>query len=353
MKIFKIKNLEEFTIKFNKIYNIFIISIKEFFREPEILFWAFLFPVLLALILGLAFDYKKEFQYPVAVIASDNVNFENLEILKQNKNLKIYLLDKKELETYLRKGKVFLYLEIINNKIYIYYDKDNDNAKLAYLEILKTLTEKNQFIVNDEIHLPGSKYLDYLIPGLIAMNIMNSAIWGIGWTFIYMRIKKLLKLFSVSPVNKNYFFLGYILARLLLSILETLFLVFIISIFFPITFIGNLWDFFIVYIIGYLSFSGIAILAGSRASNSVVGNGIINFITLPMMILSGIFFSYETFPSYIVNIITYLPLTLLADMFRSIFLEGSTILDIKNSLFILFLQGYTFYFLGKKYFLWK
>ncbi len=352
MKIFKLIKLEEFIIRINKIYNIFLISVKEFFREPEILFWAFLFPVLLALVLGLAFDLKKDIQYPIGIV-DQNHDSPHLMILEQNKNLKLYILNEDEIHTYLKRGRINLYIEIKNDKIHIYYDNQNDNAKLAYLEVLKTLTKNNDYILDDELHLPGSRYLDYLIPGLIAMNIMNSAIWGIGWTFISMRIKKLLKLFSVSPIDKNYFFIGYTLARLLLSLAETFFLVFTISLFFPITFLGRMGDFLIVYIIGYLSFTGIAIFAGSRARNSVVGNSIINFITLPMMLLSGIFFSYETFPSYIVNVITYLPLTLLADMFRRIFLEGSSLLELKDSLLILMLEGYLFYFVGKKYFLWK
>ncbi|GIX42553.1 MAG: ABC transporter permease [Leptospiraceae bacterium] len=338
----------------NQIYQLFLISVKEFIREPGILFWAFIFPISLALILGLAFDYNKNVQYPIGIYGPIDKNF--VLDLKKNNSLKIYSFNTKEdLITFLKKGKIYLYLEYKNSSYYIYFDKNYDKAKLAYLEILKIFSYQKikQNIIEKDIQIAGSRYIDYLIPGLIAMGIMNSALWGIGWTFIQMRIKKLLKIFSASPINKNYFFIAFILARGILSVIENLLLVGIISLFFGITFIGNIIDLVIVYIVGYISFSGIAIFAGSRANNTVVGNGIINAITLPMMILSGIFFSYQSFPEIMVQWIEYLPLTILANLIRGIFLEGVSFMEYYNFLVILFLQGCFFYIIGKRSFIWK
>jgi ABC-type multidrug transport system permease subunit len=335
----------------NQIYQLFLISIKEFIREPEILFWAFIFPIGLAFILGLAFDHNKKIIYPIGIYKFEDQTL--LEKLKAHPNLKIYLFnDEKELTTFLKKGKIYLYIESNQNQYKIYYDKQYDNAKLAYLEVLKIINTFNS-ISEYNLNIPGTRYIDYLIPGLIAMGIMNSALWGIGWNFIQMRIKKLLKIFSASPINKNYFFISFIMARGFLSIVENLLLIGIISYIFGITFIGDIVNLVIVYVGGYLSFAGIAIFAASRANNTVIGNGIINAITLPMMILSGIFFSYQSFPEPMIKVIEYFPLTILANLIRGIFLEGIQFYDYYDQLLLLMLQGFIFYLLGKKFFIWK
>jgi ABC-2 type transport system permease protein len=335
-----------------QIQQLFLISVREFLREPEILFWAFVFPISLALVLGLAFDTNRTTQYPIGL---SQIPPDVIKKFEQNPHLKIDVLENKDqVNAFLKKGKIVLYLEFHQNAYYVYYDKNYDNAKLAYLEVIKALSNssKNQ-IIEKEIEIAGARYIDYFIPGLIAMGVMNSALWGIGWTFINMRIKKLLKIFSASPVNKNYFFIAFVFARGLLSIIENLLLVVIVSFFFKIPFLGNLFDLIFVYLVGYLSFSGIAIFAACRANTTVVGNGIINAITLPMMVFSGIFFSYHSFPEVLVQIIQYLPLTILADLIRGIFLEGITWKDYIFPLSILAFQGWIFYLVGKKYFLWK
>ena len=335
-----------------QIQQLFLISVREFIREPGILFWAFVFPISLALVLGLAFDTNRAAKYPIGLY---QIPQSVLEEFRQNPQLKIDVLENKEqVSELLKKGRIVLFLEFRQNVYYAYYDKSYDNAKLAYLEVIKMLSKPSMnLIIEKEIEIAGTRYIDYFIPGLIAMGIMNSALWGIGWTLIYMRIKKLLKIFSASPLNKNYFFVAFVLARGLLSIVENLLLVGIVSLFFKITFLGNLFDLIFVYLVGYLSFSGIAIFAAFRANTTVVGNGIINAITLPMMVFSGIFFSYHSFPDVLVQIIQYFPLTILADLIRGIFLEGITFTDYIFPLSILAFQGWIFYFIGKKYFLWK
>ncbi len=334
------------------LYQIFIINFKEFIREPEIIFWGIIFPIGLALILGLAFDTKFEYNYPIGIIKNDSkYNFE----LNDSKNLKMYYFNnEEEALQFLRKGKIYLFLELKNNNLWIYYDKKNNDAKLAYLEIIKSIQEeRNTKIIEKELTIPGTRYIDFLIPGLVSIGIMNSAIWGIGWNFIQMRIKKLLKLFYSSPVDKNVFFIGYIVSRSLLSILETIALLVVINFFFQMEFMGNLLDFIIAYISGYINFSGIAILAGSRTSNTSVGQGIMNAITLPMILLSGVFFSYESYPEWMISIIQYLPLTLLIDTIRSIYLEGLTFWELKTPILLLTFQGIIFYFFGKKIFVWN
>ncbi len=256
------------------------------------------------------------------------------------------------LSSLLIKKRIFSYLVFnTNQKITIHYDKQSPESQLSYLEILNSLKEKH--IEVSTIVSRGNRYIDFFLPGLIATGIMNSAIWGIGWSFIQLRLRKVLKIFSASPMNVEIFFFGFMFTRYLLSILENLVLFLIADAIFDIPFYGNFIDLIILYSTGYFTFSGLALIAGSRATNTYIGNAIMNAITLPMYILSGVFFSYQNLPDFLVNIVRFLPLSLLVDSFRSLFLEGSTLIDIKMNLIILFLMGYVFFVLGKKMFLWK
>lgn len=331
-----------------QIYHLFMMSVREFIREPEVLFWAFVFPIGLALTLGLAFDLERKVRYPVGIV--ENGREQTLmKLLQNHSQLDVMIVRKEEIENALKRRKILLYMEV-EDRIRIYYDPDEQDSKQSLIFVYQALNS------SPEVHtlsIKGTRYLDFLIPGLIAMGIMNSALWGIGWFLIQMRIKKLLKVFSISPVEKDYFFIAFVLARGLLSVLENLALVLVIGFFFPVTFEGSFLDLALVYTTGYLSFSGIAILASSRAANTAVANGIMNGITIPMTLLSGIFFSYSYFPEELVLLITYLPLTLLTDLLRGIFIEGLTFTEYGGKLLILVLEGSVSYFFGKKYFLWK
>lgn len=337
-----------------QIYNFILINYKEFFREPEILFWAFIFPISFALILGIAFTRIPPKKYLIGVTGSKE-SYISLKDINLNSNLKIEYFSEEEIQNLLKKRKLYCYIKIEKQKLIFYYDKNFQEAKEVYLELLKALyKQKEQFNIQEkQIEILGTRYIDFLVPGLIAMGIMNSALWGIGWNFIQMRIKKILKLLYVSPLNKNAFFFGYIIARFSLSIIENIVLFIIVDYFYNIPFLGSFLDLAIFYSISYLLFASMAILASSRVSSTIAGNGIINAITLPMMILSGIFFDYQGFPDFLVTIIESLPLTLVANGIRGIFIEGITIIELKKEIAFLLIESLIFFYAGKKIFKWN
>lgn len=337
-----------------QIYNFILINYKEFFREPEILFWAFVFPISFALILGVAFTNIPNKKNLVGIINSkENITF--LKNINSNSNLKIEYFSEEEIQNLLKKRKLYIYIKIENQKLTFFYDKNFQEAKEIYLELLKELYKQTkQFNIEEkQIEIPGTRYIDFLVPGLIAMGIMNSALWGIGWNFIQMRIKKILKLLYASPLNKNAFFIGYIIARFSLSIIENIVLFIIVNYLYDIPFVGSFFDLAIFYVISYFLFASIAILASSRASSTVSGNGIINAISLPMMLLSGIFFDYESFPNLLVMFAESLPLTIVANGIRGIFIEGITILELKKEITFLIIESLIFFYAGRKLFKWN
>lgn len=331
------------------------IGVLEFFREPEIIFWSFIVPISTALVLGIASQRIPNKTYIIGIKESQEDYVSLLKDLKVNPNIQIQVLKKEKIQEMLKKRKLYAYMEVENQTIHFFYDKNFTEAQLTYIELLKTLTnhQKTFSIIEKTIDVKGTRYIDFLVPGLIAMGIMNSALWGIGWNFIQMRIKKLLKLFYTSPLNLNSFFYGYILARFFLSIIENILLFLITKYFYDIPFYGNFVELFIFYSISYFCFAGIAILASSRASTTIAANGILNAISMPMMLLSGIFFDYNGFPEALVHIVELFPLTIIANTLRKIFLEGSSFLEFYKETLILLLMGILFFSIGKKMFLWK
>jgi len=349
------------------------VQFKEFFREPGALFWSFVFPVLMSFALGIAFSDKHEIVQNVAVINSDsNIvinNFIKNSCVKTGLKYKnvvsdnnlgntvsyFYLATKSKSEQMMKRGQAELILSERNNKIYYYFDPANTQSRLAYI-IISDLIENKKLNSQNAIIKPlqamGMRYIDFLIPGLLAMGIMSSCLWGISYSLISKRSKKLLRRLVATPMKHSLFMLSMFLSRFTFSILEAIVLLVFAKFAFDINIQGSMLAFSAVLISGCFFFMGLALLLSSRTSNTQVGNGLVNFFTMPMMLLSGIFFSYNHFPDAIIPVIKYLPLTLFTDSLRSIINEGASFLQILPSAIILFCTGIVVFAVGLKIYKW-
>ena len=345
------------------------IHIRLFFREPEVLFWVFVFPVAIAWTLGVAFTNQNQIVHTVALLPAKSGNgviqqrldlqYGKTEILLGSNQLAtryaFLILNEQEALTAIKKGKISLIIQDASEKENIQFrlDPQNREAQNQYLflrhEWLGKPLQDNEMMVLTE---RGNRYVDYLIPGLLAMGVMNSCIWGIGWGMIELRMKKLMRRMVATPMKKTTFLLSKFSSRLLLTIFEVVTFFLFGWWYFDVYITGEISALILVFLAGTIAFAGIAVCLSSRTENTQVGNGLINAITLPMMIVSGIFFSYHSFPEEMVAIIQYLPLTLLADSIREIFLEGAGLKDVLSNIFILLGIGISFFALGLKIYKW-
>jgi len=184
------------------------------------------------------------------------------------------------------------------------------------------------------------------------MNIMMACMWGMSWTIIERRKGNMLRRMVVTPVNRRNILLGLMTARITMNFVEALILMIFAYLYFDIEIQGSIPALIMVFIAGNLAFTGIAILTSSRTSNTEVGNGIINFVNMPMMILSGVFFSYHNFPEWSIPIIQNLPLTLLTDSMRFIINEGASVAAVLDKIIILTITGIVTFAAGLKIFKW-
>lgn len=345
------------------IRKLMIINFKIFSRQPETIFWAVVFPLLLFWVLGMAFDSNKDLKITIGIIQENQKSMASLkEQVSQNqadigKKVKIEFKKYQSPSTAIqaiKQGKIALFLKPEETGLTYYFDPQNSDAQNAYL-ILEKLRQSKEASNSSKVIIlkaKGTRYIDFFLPGLIAFNLMSSCLWGIGWDLIEIRMKKYLKRLMATPMYRASYLLSLVFTRLCMSAFEIIIILTFAYFYFGMTIEGSIWAFLYLWLLGNLAFSGLAILIGSRTANSGTGNGLINACVMPMMLTSGIFFNYHHFPDIVIPIIQVLPLTILADNIRAVFIESaglSTILLPSIGLWIIAILSYG---IGIKIFKW-
>lgn len=354
-----------------------IVQFKEFFREPGILFWSFLFPILMALGLGFAFSEKPIKYKTVAYVEANTSDVHEFKgymdkngVKRSAQNTyefdfgsektgftkyKVCVVSWEQAVKMLKQGKVDLIMDEKEGKIQYNYDPLNSEAQLTYLQLTGFFSGnqiKTQEVQIKPLTQKGTRYIDFLIPGLLAMNLMMSTMWGISYNLIEKRSRKLLRRLIATPMKQSDFLIAQLIARFALSFIEAVILFTFAKLFFQIPVEGSLFTAIVIFTAGMICFTGLAILSSCRVSNTNVGNGIVNLVVMPMMIMSGIFFSYHGFPDFMIPIIQKLPLTMIADSIRGVFIEGSTLQELLSPILILTSSGIIFLAIGLKLFKW-
>lgn len=355
---------------------------KEIMREPAVLFWGIIFPLLMALGLGIAFTQKTEITRNIAVVEKESSlsDQEKLESFFQNNTKKIagkdntvryeFKLKDKELGNtlfvfrkttwknalvLLKRGESVLVLSEKNGKIDYNFDPSNPDAQLTYLKLSKLMKNNRNPDIGENIEpltIKGTRYIDFLVPGLISMGIMMSSMWGISYSIIEKRSKKLLRRMVATPMKKSYFLISLMTVRIVMNFIEAVLLFVFSYLVFGTIIQGSIPALLLIFLSGNIAFAGIAIFTSSHTSNTEVGNGLINAIVTPMIVLSGIFFSYHNFPGWTIPFIKILPLTMLADGIRSIFIEGAGYSEIILPFFVMLGMGILIFAAGLKIFKW-
>jgi len=331
-----------------------LVRFRETLREPEALFWVFVFPILLAAGLGIAFRNR-----PADVLKIGTVTPELTNSLQREKLLSVQQLDSNAAEEALRTGKIALLAVPGPNGAVIYrYDDTNPEGRTARMladrAVQQAAGRVDPIATSDDfMREAGSRYIDFLIPGLLGMNLMGSAIWGMGFTVVDARRKKLLKRLISTPMPKQYFLLSYLFSRILMLVLEVgIVLGFGVWIFHvPVR--GSFLDLGVVCLLGSLSFSALGLLLASRAKTIEAASGMMNAVMLPMWIASGVFFSAQRFPDIVQPLIKALPLTAAIDALRANMLQGANLLQVAPQLGVLAAWLLVCFVLALKLFRWR
>lgn len=329
-------------------------------REPEVVFWVFVFPLLLALGLGIAFRNKPGDAISIAIVSATGSQDAQSLLARspQHEIFKTRLLDDSAAKQGFRLGKFDVVIEPDGKGNYTYiYDPARPESVLARAQVndaLQASAGRKDVIATNAVASsePGSRYIDFLIPGLLGMNLMNSGMWGIGFALVDMRQRKLLKRFVGTPMRRGDFLLALASSRLILMIIEVGLLLIFGVLFFHMRVLGSVAAIALIAGIGSLTFGGVGLLTASRAQKIESVSGLINLVMMPMWIFSGVFFSYERFPAIIHPLIKALPLTALNDALRASILEGTPLLHQWSRLLVMILWGGISFVLALKWFRW-
>jgi ABC-2 type transport system permease protein len=329
--------------------------LRESFREPETIFWTFLFPPLLAAALGIAFRGEGPDPAHVVVVQGDGAAA-TAAALGKDKLLEVEVLDPAAAERQLRAGRAAI-LVVPGPTTTYRYDPSRAEAYLARAmvdTVLQRAAGRTDPRPTQDQHVtqPGARYIDFLIPGLLGMNLMGAGLWGIGWTIVEARTRRLLRRLMATPMRRRDFLLAQILSRLVYLPFEVIVLLGLAWAFFDVSLVGSPVDLAVVVVVGSLSFAGLGTLLASRARTTETINGLINLFNLPMFLLSGVFFSSSRFPDVAQPFIRLLPLTALNDALRAVINEGTSILALGPELLVLVVWGLASFALAVKLFRW-
>jgi len=336
-------------------YRLLIARIREPLREPEVVFWVFVFPILLAVGLGIAFRNKPQEQISVAIVDGPRAR-EVAAVLEADPQLVVRISNGEDARSELRLGKVALV--VVPREPYEYrFDPTRPEAELAQAHIegvlQKAAGRKDAFdAVEVEVSEPGARYIDFLIPGLLGMNLMSGGMWGVGFAVVDMRTRKLLKRLVASPMRKSEFIAALLMSRVVFMLVELVALLVFGYFVFDIVVRGSVTAAVLVGLLGALTFGGIGILVASRAQKIETVSGLMNLVMLPMFVFSGIFFSADRFPEMMQPAIQALPLTMLNDALRAIIIEGQTLFSQSREILGLLLWGGVSFVLSIKWFRW-
>jgi ABC-2 type transport system permease protein len=329
-------------------------------REPEVVFWVFVFPLLLATGLGIAFRNKPADASSVAIV--DGPGAQEAEKLLQGSSrhasFRVNVQDSEAARKGFRLGKYDLVIEPDPAGGLLYrYDPARPESVLARAEVndaLQTAAGRKDVVSTSIVTSsePGSRYIDFLIPGLLGMNLMNSGMWGIGFALVDMRQRKLLKRFVGTPMRRGDFLLALMSSRLVLMIIEIGLLLTLGVLVFRMRVLGSILSILFLGAAGAMCFGGVGLLTASRAQKIESVSGLMNLVMMPMWIFSGVFFSYERFPAVIQPLIKALPLTALNDALRSSILEGTPITHQWPQLLVMAAWGSISFVLALKWFRW-
>ena len=353
-------------LRSSPLWQLYVSRLREFYRQPARIFWVYGFPIVLAVVLGLAFNKSPTETVIVDVVDAESGDARSI-ISRMGAALSpedgrigvaVNLIGPEQVELRLLRGESpLVVIPGPDGSVTYRYDPTRPEALAARAAFddayQRALGREDRADTSEQrVVEPGSRYVDFLIPGLIGVNAMGGGLWGIGFLLVNFRIGKLLKRFQATPMPRRDFLLAVVGARLTFLIPDLTILLALGVFGFGMPIKGNLGLVILVDVVGGLAFSGIGLLVASRAQTTETVSGLMNLVMMPMWLLSGVFFSYRNFPEAMLPIIKALPLTQLVDGLRRVALEGAGLVDVGPNLLILAAWALATFLLALRIFRW-
>lgn len=332
--------------------------LREFYREPAIVFWVFGFPLLMAIGLGVAFRSRPPPVPHVGLLENGRNDPALVQALERSDRIDLQKIAPQEADRALARTKVDVLVDLTDEGVRYRFDPTQEKGPMARLvvdDLLQRAAGRKDRLTtqNERVSEIGSRYIDFLIPGLIGLNIMGSSMWGVGYNLVVARKRRLLRRYAVTPMKKPHFLLSYFFSRSLFLVMELSVLVTFGHLVFETQVQGSYLTLAVLAVLGAASFAGLSLLIGARLDNTETANGWMNLVQMPMYVLCGAFFSYENFPEWLHVPIEFLPLTAVINSMRAVYQDTASVLGLLPEMAVLLAWGSTGFFLALKSFRWQ
>ena len=338
-------------------FQLVLTHLRGYLREPEAIFWTYGFPLIMVVGLGLAFNTEGE--APTSFTVTERAaSHPFVKALEEDRSFWIDVLPIDEALTRLRRNTTALVVSIDDSGQFEYFfdptNPDGSATRSLVDDGLQRAGGRTDAFESSsrETNAPGSRYVDFLVPGLIGMNIMGAGLWGIGFSTVDLRVKNLLKRLVATPMKRSQFLLSLVGSRVAFFIPEMLFLLVAAHLIFGVPIAGNYFSVLFIAFLGSLTFAGLGLLIASRARRIESISGLMNLVMVPMWLCSGIFFSSERFPDFMQPFVQALPLTQLINALRAVILVGEPLTSQAAAIGMLSAWGAVSYVLALKIFRW-
>ncbi len=338
------------------LHELTLARIREFLREPEAVFWVFGFPVIMTIALGIAFRTRSD--EPVITGVEQVAGAAAVKTaLATAGGFAVRDVATAGVERALRDGAVQVVVVPGTPPTYR-FDPARAESRLARLAVDRALQQaagrRDAFTPReDAVRAVGSRYIDWLVPGLLGMNIMGTGMWSTSFAIVTARTRKLLKRFAATPMPRSAYLLSFVGSRLAFLVAEGVVLVGFAWLAFDVAVHGSLAALACVALVGALAFGGIALLVASRARTVEGVSGLLNLVMLPMWVFSGVFFASSNFPEAMQPFVQALPLTALNDALRGVMNDGQPLSALWRELALLVAWGSASFAAAFRLFRWS
>jgi ABC-2 type transport system permease protein len=347
--------------KYTPLVQLTLARFREFYREPAAVFWVYCFPLIMAVALGVAFrerpiekisiDVREDAGSPAAVAALK-------ERLAAEERFDVHSITGDDWARPLHTGKTDLVVAATADGAFELWDEPSRKESVLARHAVESVLYRQSATAGPKLserHLEetGNRYIDFLVPGLLGMNLMGGGLFGVGFVLADMRVRKLLKRFLATPMRRSDFMLSVMLSRMLFTIPEVLVLLLFGWLAFGVKNHGSFAALVFLIVLGAASFAGLGLLVASRAKTIETVSGLMNLVMLPMWLLSGVFFSAERFPDWMQPAIQVLPLTALNDALRAVMNDGRSLTELGWEIGVLVAWGVLSFAIALKIFRWR
>jgi ABC-2 type transport system permease protein len=318
-----------------------LVRYREFYREPEAIFWVFIFPILLTAGLGIAFRSRAPEHTRVAVAGHAEQQSKVVEALRGDSSLIVQELAQPAAEDSLRSGQVaLLVLPRADGGLEYRFDPERPESRLARLlvdaAVQRAAGRSDPVRITErQVREAGARYVDFVVPGLLGMNLMGSGIWGIGFAIVDARRKNLLKRLIATPMRRSQYLASFLLSRLTFLCLEVALLLGFAVAVFGVPIRGSLGLLAFICFVSALAFASLGLLIAARPRTVEGVSGLMNLFMLPMWIFSGVFFSSSRVPDAAQPFVRALPLTAVIDALRATMLRGAGVAQVLPELLVI------------------